>query len=184
MRIPFRSAFGAILSIAVLAAPVTFTAGGKAGTAFKGKELKQLTASAKLPQKLGAMKFDRIRVVMKLSHLDVVASIVYDRANVPAAWMGAKALTFDLVREGDGSDFEGYGLKDFTSVPQRRKLDEMSADIKVLLLKKIGEKEEKRWDESRSAFVKSKIPVFDAGTAISEGTVKVLLERQAGDQDK
>jgi hypothetical protein len=130
------------------------------------------------------MKFDRIRVVMKLSHLDVVASIVYDRAHVPSAWMGSKALTIELVREGGGSDFEGYGLKDFTVVPQRQKRSEMSAEVKVLLLKKVGEKQEKRWDESRGALITSRIPVFDAGTSVSEGTVKVTLERQTRQQDK
>lgn len=174
----------ALLSQVLAAAGVTFTGNGAVGTSFMGKELKSLGAVAQLPKKLGTLKFDRVRVVMKLSHLDVLATITYDRAELPAAWAQSSALKLELVKADGGSDFEGYGLKDFTTVPQRRKLEEVSAEIKVLLQQKTGVKEETRWDESREAWVKTKIPIFDAGTSISSGTVRVSLERLAGEQDK
>ena len=171
-------------NLAMAAGVVTFSGNGAPGKTFQGKGLKTLSAVAQLPKKLGAFKFDRVQVVMQLSHLDVLASITYDRAALPAAWANSSALKLDLVKAEGGSDFDGYGLPDFTAVPQRRKLEEVSAGIKVLLLRKTGEKEEVRWVEERQAMVKSKIPVFDAGTSISEGTVKVTLERLSGAQDK
>jgi len=174
-----------IHSVAIASAAVTFKNNGTSGTTFKGSDLKNLTATITLPKKLKDYKFDQVRVLLKLSHLDVDGIIYSDRVDLPASWGNSNAITVNVINPDGTSEFEDssggvFGLKDFTTVPQRQKLQTMKATVQIKVYAKTGEKWQSWWDRMSRTWKSSSRPVYNAGTVITEGTMTVSLDKLTG----
>lgn len=170
-------------------AGVIFKNNGSTGTRFKGNDLKKLTATITLPKKLKDYKFDQVRVLLTLSHLDVDGVIYSDRVELPAAWAHSKSITVNVINPDGTSDFEdssggAFGLKDFTTVPQSQNLQTMTATVQLKTYVKTGEKWQSWWDRMSRSWKSSSRPIYNSGTVLTEGTITVNLDKLTGLSDK
>jgi len=178
-----------IQSVALSWGGVIFKNNGTPGTTFKSSDLKNLTVTLTLPKKLKDYKFDQVRVILRLSHLDVDGIVYSDRVDLPANWANSNSITVNVITPDGNSDFEdssggSFGLKDFTTTPQSQQLQTMTATVLIKAYTKTGEKWQSYWDKMSRTWKSSSRPVYNAGTVITEGTMTVTLDKISGFSDK
>lgn len=171
-----------VLSAAISWGGVTFKNNDVPGTTFKGNDLKNLTATITLPKKLKDYKFDQVRVILRLSHLDVDGVVYSDYVDLPATWAKSNSITVNMTTPDGKSDFEdssggSFGLKDFTSTPQQQQLQSMTATVLIKIYTKTGEKWQSYWDRMSRTWKSSSRPVYNSGTVLTEGTMTVTLDK-------
>jgi hypothetical protein len=174
--------FLVVLSSAISWGGVTFKNNGVPGTTFKGSDLKNLTATITLPKKLASYKFDQTRVILRLSHLDVDGVVYSDYIDLPDAWAKSNSITVNMITPDGKSDFEdssggSFGLKDFTTTPQRQQLQSMTATVLIKIYTKTGEKWQSYWDKMSRTWKSSSRPVYNSGTVLTEDTMTVTLDK-------
>jgi len=167
---------------------------GNVAESFQAGDFTQLYARAHFPKKLGAMKFDKMQVILEnVDGTGIYKGLTVGRGNIGERWMNVNYMDFDVINASGGSEFKDFNeykemtMDDIAGKPMREGVKEQTIMLTVTLFQITGYSKKTVWDDWDKAWVEKKTPIYGKGNTISKGKVVIIQKESAvanGFEDK